>query len=164
MQPTVLLDFLLELARRPAGIAERQDGIVRAGAARNRLQDVERGGEADALVDRQRRILDEEVGRMQHEAAPGFHRPTLEHFDVLGLGRQLDTLVRRDHFQLHQQIGKFDVPRRLIDDDAHGAFVRVRADINHRPRETLVAHRRHRDQHLAVEIAARGQLLGGFAR
>ena len=45
---------------------------------------------------------------------------------------------------------------RLIDHDAHRAFGGVRADIDQAARETLVAHRRHRDQHLAVEIAALG--------
>ena len=81
--------------------------------------------------------------------------PPLSTFTVSGLRRQLDPLGRRDHVELHQQIGKLDVGRRLVDDDAHGAFGRMRADIDHAARETLVAHRRHRDQHLAVEIAAR---------
>ena len=72
--------------------------------------------------------------------------------------RQFDALGRRDDFELHQQIGKFDVAGRLVDDDAHGAFGRMRADVNHRARKALVAHRRHRDQHLAVEIAARRRL------
>src|SRR5690349_21323300 len=74
MQPAVLLHLVLELARRPAGIAEREDGAGRSGAARDRLEDVERRGEADAFVDRQRRVLDEEVGAVQHEAALGLDR------------------------------------------------------------------------------------------
>src|SRR5262245_58949886 len=69
MQPAVMLDLVLELARRPAGIAEREDRALRSVAAGDRLEDVERGGEADAFVDRQRRVLDVEVARMQHEAA-----------------------------------------------------------------------------------------------
>ena len=149
----------LELPGRPAGITKCEDGAGRPVAARDRLENIERGGKADALIDRQRRILDEEIGRMQNEAASGFHRPALEHFDVFGTRRQLDALGRRDHFELHQQIGKFDVCRRMIDDDAHGTFGRMRADIDHRARETLVVHRRHRDQHLPVEIAAAGRCL-----
>src|ERR1019366_1070274 len=82
MQPAVRLDFVFQLPGRPAGIAEREDGALRPVAARDRLEDVERGGEADAFVDRQRRVLDEEIGRVQYEAAPGFHRPALEHLDV----------------------------------------------------------------------------------
>jgi hypothetical protein len=93
---------------------------------------------------------------MQHEAAPGFDRPAFEHPDVFRPHRQFDPLGLRDDVELHQQIGKFDVRRRLVDDDAHGAFGRVRANVNDRAGEALVAHRRHRDQHLAVEIAARG--------
>src|ERR1700687_42154 len=52
----------------------------------------------------------------------------------------------------------------MIDDDAHGALARVRADIDHRAGEALVVHRRHRDQHLAVEIATRRLLASRFAR
>src|SRR3954447_13376118 len=82
MQPAVLLYLVLELARRPARIAERQDCARRAVAARDRLEDVQRRGEADAFVDRQRRVLDEEVGAVQHEAALGLHRPALQHSDA----------------------------------------------------------------------------------
>ena len=45
---------------------------------------------------------------------------------------------------------------RLVDHDAHGAVGRMGADIDHRAREALVAHCRHRDQELSVEIAAPG--------
>src|SRR6185295_10510745 len=87
MQPAVLVDFLLELAGRPAGIAERQERAARPLAARDRLEDVERRRETDALVDRQRGVLDVEVGRMQDEAALGVDRSALEH---LHARRQLD--------------------------------------------------------------------------
>src|SRR3954465_2370354 len=50
MQPAIALDFGLELARRPAGIAEREDGVLGAGAVSDRAQDVDRRGEADAVV------------------------------------------------------------------------------------------------------------------
>src|ERR1700685_85684 len=42
----------------------------------------------------------------------------------------------------------------MIDDDAHGAFGGMRADIDQRAREALIQHRRHGDQHLAVQITA----------
>src|SRR6185437_7421555 len=96
MQPAVLLDLLLELTRRPAGIAKREDRVVRPGAAGNRLEDVERRGQADAVVDRQRRVLDEEIGRMQHEAASGLDRAALEYAHVRRRRGQLDALGRRD--------------------------------------------------------------------
>src|SRR5262249_2348814 len=87
MQPAVMLDLVLELAGRPAGIAEREDRALRPVAASDRLENVERRGEADALVDRQRPVLDEEVARVQHEAALGIDRTALEHFDAAGAGR-----------------------------------------------------------------------------
>ena len=62
MQPAVALDLVFELARRPAGITEREDRARRTIAARNRLENVERGGQANSVVDRQRRILDEKIG------------------------------------------------------------------------------------------------------
>jgi hypothetical protein len=52
------------------------------------------------------------------------------------------------------QIGKLDVGGGLIDHDAHRALGRVRAHIDQAAVETLVAHRRHGDQHLAIEIAS----------
>src|SRR5258707_14402427 len=61
MQPAVMLDLVLELARRPPGIAERQDRALRAVAAGNRLENVEGCGEADPFVDWQGGILDEEI-------------------------------------------------------------------------------------------------------
>src|SRR5512144_837153 len=42
MQPAIVLDLALELARRPAGIAERQDRVLRSGALGDRLEDVHR--------------------------------------------------------------------------------------------------------------------------
>src|SRR5688500_3194905 len=64
VQPAVVLQFALELARRPAGVAEREDRACGSAAARNCFEDIKRGGEADALVNRQGGILDEEIGAM----------------------------------------------------------------------------------------------------
>src|SRR4051812_37903497 len=50
MQPAVLLHFGLELARRPARIAEREDRACWPVTARDRLEYVEGGGEADAFI------------------------------------------------------------------------------------------------------------------
>ncbi len=153
-----MLDLVLELAGRPAGIAERQDRALGAVAARDRLEDVERRGQADALVDRQSRILDEEVARMQHETALGIDGASLEHLHASGARRKLDQVGGRHDLELHQKIRETDMRRRLIDDDAHRAFGRMGADVDHAASKTLVAHRRHRDQHLTVEIAALDRL------
>src|SRR6187397_3360726 len=71
IEPAVLGDLVLELSRRPARIAEREHRAARALPLRDRLQDIECRGETNAVVDRQRRVLDEEIGRMQHETAAG---------------------------------------------------------------------------------------------
>ena len=43
---------------------------------------------------------------MQHEAALGIDRPTLEHLHIAGARRQLDHIRRRNDLELHQEIGK----------------------------------------------------------
>src|SRR5258708_2902601 len=48
MQPAIVLQLAFELARRPAGIAERQDRARRTGAAGDRFENIECSGEADA--------------------------------------------------------------------------------------------------------------------
>ena len=79
LQPAVVLDLGLELAGRPARVAERQHGPVGTLALGDGAQDVDRRGQRDAVVDRQRRIVDEVIGRMEHEAAPGLDRAALDH-------------------------------------------------------------------------------------
>src|SRR5213592_2265275 len=48
--------------------------------------------------------------------------------------------------------------RRLIDDDAHGPFGGMGAHIDYAAGEPVIAHGRHRDQHLSIEVAALGTL------
>src|SRR5262249_28524970 len=139
MQPAVFLYFALELPWRPAGIAERQHRALRALAARDRLEDVERRGEANALVDRQGRVLDEKIRGVQHESASGLDRAALEHLDDAGAWRKLNEFGGRDHLKLDEKFGESDVRRRLIDDNAHGALGRVRANVDQRTSKTLVA-------------------------
>ena len=77
-QPGVLAQFLLELARRPSGVAERDQDLIGPVALADRLQDVARSRQADARVDRQRRLP--VAGRpMQHETAIDLHRPAEVH-------------------------------------------------------------------------------------
>ena len=131
MQPAVLLDLVFELTRRPAGIAERKDALAgplpRAIALRMSSVAVRQMPSSIGSVE----FSMKKSARVQHEAAPGLHRAALEHLDVAGARRQLDALGRRDDFELHQQVGKVDVAGRLVDDDAHGAFGGMRADIDH---------------------------------
>src|SRR5262249_13787654 len=96
VQPAILVDLGLELARCPARIAECKHCALWTIAARDRLEDIEGGGEADALVDWQRGVLDEEIARVQHEAAAGLDWAALEYFHAAGAGRKLDQLGGAD--------------------------------------------------------------------
>ena len=131
MQPAIGLDLGLELARRPAGIAERKDALARPGALGDGLQDVERRGQADAVVDRQRRVVDKEIARMQDEAAARLTGPPFSTFIDSTSAGQLDALGFGDDVELHEEIRKIDGAGGLVDDDAHGAFRGMGADIDH---------------------------------
>src|SRR6266536_5661470 len=50
VQPTIVLDLVFQLTRRPAGIAQRQDRVLRPRALGDRLEDVDGGRQADAVV------------------------------------------------------------------------------------------------------------------
>src|SRR5262249_5476961 len=134
--------------------AERQQGTPGAVALGDRLENVKRGGETDAVIDRQRGTIDEVVVRVQDKPAAGFHRPALEHLDGAGAYRQLDDIAVGEYIELHQQVRKLDVAGRLVDDDAHGSFRRMCANIDQRTGKPLVLHGWHRNQHLAVKISA----------
>src|SRR5438552_8399016 len=64
MQPAIALDFVLQLPRRPAGITECQDGVLRPRTLGNRLEDIDGRGQANPVVDPKRRILDVEIAGM----------------------------------------------------------------------------------------------------
>ncbi|MGY3424827.1 hypothetical protein ACVWZW_005302 [Bradyrhizobium sp. F1.13.4] len=69
-----------------------------------------------------------------------------------------------DDAELLQQLREIDAAGRVVDDDAHRTFGGVGAEINHRTLEALVAHYRHGDQQLAVQVARRtGQRGAGLA-
>ncbi len=166
VQPAIVLDLVLELARRPAGIAQRQDRVLRSGALGDRLEDVHRRGQADAVVDIQRRVLDEEIARMQHEAAAGIDRAALLHLHGLGVFRQLDLVGLLDDVELYQQAGKIDAAGRAVDDDAHRPFRGMRAHVDDGALEARIAHHRHGDQQLAVQVTVARRIIakaGGFA-
>src|ERR1700735_829333 len=153
MQPAIVLDFAFELACGPAGIAQRQDRMLRPRALGDRLENIDRGGQANLVVDPQCRILNEKIARMQYEATTGLDRAALEHLQGLGVLRQLDLVGLLDDVELDQQAGKIDAARRTVNDDSHGAFRRMRAEINHGTFEARVTHDGHGDQQLAIEIA-----------
>ena len=103
---------------------------------------------------------------MQHEAAAGIDRAALQHLHALGVFRQLDLVGLLDDVELHQQAGKIDAAGRTVDDDAHRPFRRMRAHVDDGALEARIAHDRHGNQQLAVQIAVTGRIVanaGGFA-
>ena len=155
-QPAVLGDLVLELAGAPSRIAQRHQRLARPAARRDRAQDVDGRGQADVVRHRQRGF-DRVVVGMQDEAAAAVDRPAIAHDEIAGRRRQPDRLLLVHDAELHQKIGKQHLLR-LVDDQAHRAFVAVGADIDHGARETVVLHAGHGDEELVVEKAA----LGGF--
>lgn len=51
VQPAIALNFVLELAGGPAGITQRQNRALRSGSFRDRPEDIDSRGEANAAVD-----------------------------------------------------------------------------------------------------------------
>ncbi len=90
---------------------------------------------------------------MQHEAAAGLHRASLEDLQRLGSFGQLDLVGLLDDVELHQQPRKIDAAGRAINDNAHRALGGVGAEVNHRTLKARIAHHRHGNQQLAIEIA-----------
>jgi len=79
--------------------------------------------------------------------------------DLADVVRALDADgLRIQTLELHQEVAKTDVCRRVIYDDAHRAFGGMRTHIDDAAGEPFVTHRRHCNQHLTVEIAALGAL------
>ncbi len=83
---------------------------------------------------------------MQDEAAPGLDGTAEMDADVLGDRTDLDV-------ELAQQVREGDRIDQLVDDQPHRAVRAVRTEIDHRPDEARIGHLRHRDEHLALEIA-----------
>ena len=78
MDPAVELELVLHLARAPAGIAEREQRVLRPAPLGDGAQDVERRGQRYVLGHRKGRVAALVVAAMQHEARarfrPGRHR------------------------------------------------------------------------------------------
>lgn len=160
MQPAIRLDFGFQLGRRPSGIAERQKDRLRAAAVGNGAQNVQRRRQANVVVDHQGGFVQNKVGRMKYESPPGFNRAAVMDSDLLNI-RSIGVALILDYPELGQEIGKGDVGRGLVDDDAHGAFFGMGAHIDHRPGEAVVLHARHGDEKMAIKIEAVSAALHG---
>src|SRR5208282_4279036 len=133
--------FGVELAGAPAGIAQRQEALLRSAALADGAQNLERGGECDITAHHQRAVLDV-IGGMQHEAAPGLDRAA--EMDLLAAFRAgaLDA-------ELPHQRRPGDLVQKLVNHQPHRAVGVVRAQEDHRAREARILHLRHGDQEMA---------------
>ena len=80
-----------------------------------------------------------EIVRMQHEAALGLDRAALEHLHAARARGQLDQVGRRDHVELHQQVGEADVRGRLVDDDEACRTLGADVAINYKTEDFVAA-------------------------
>ena len=87
----------------PAGIAEREERLPGAVAARHVLEDVDRRRHREVADDVLARLLDRIVVGVEHEAAPVLDRPA----EVHARPREVD---RRRNFQLGQKVGEARAP------------------------------------------------------
>ena len=153
-QPGITLDFLLQLAGRPASIAKRQQAQARAAAARNRAQNIHTGRQREASAE-PKATFRRPIIRMQHKAAASFHRPAGDQPD-LALG------WHRVKAELLQQFVKGQAFDRTIHHQPHRALGGVIAEAHHALRKARVLHARHRNQQMPGQIFA-SPAGGGFA-
>ena len=133
------------MAGSPAGIAQGQQAPLRAAAAGDVAQDIEAGGEPDAIADHHGAVV-AIVGRMEHETATGLDRSAEMDADIATSFRPVDA-------ELGQQIGEGQRPHQAIHHQSHGAVGAMGADENHAAGKARISHGRHRDQQLAQQIA-----------
>ena len=114
LQPAIGLDLGIELARTPSGIAKGQEALPRTGTASDVAQDVDRRGERDAAIYRQRSFA-VIVGCVQHEAPPGFDRPAEMHANFVSAEGGLDA-------KLLQQIRESDRMDQPVHHQPHRPF------------------------------------------
>src|SRR3546814_10713708 len=96
----VRLHLAVELARPPAGVAERQQVVARPLADGDRPQDVDGGGQRHAVVHPQRAVA-HEVGAVQHEPPAALDRPA-------EMDPKLAEILAAGYPELLQQVGKGD--------------------------------------------------------
>ncbi|QTK79375.1 hypothetical protein AT6N2_C1668 [Agrobacterium tumefaciens] len=151
VQPAIVGDLVFQLARPPAGIAQHHGCPLRAAAVGNGADNIERCRQGNIIADGNTGFAQVVIG-MQHEAAPGLDRPATLDRKFARAVRQHDGIVAVHKFQMQKDIGKGDLLR-PVDDEAHGARIRMSADVDHRAGKIAVIQSGHRDEELTIEKA-----------
>lgn len=156
-EPGIRREFLLQLPRTPAGIAQRDQRLLRAVIVGDRLEYVARGGEADLGGHVQRRLpVPAFLAPVQDETAIGLHRAAGQH-------RLVVVVHEAGNLQVLEDIVEAQLER-PVHDDAHRAVLVVLAQIGDAVREDGILHPRHRDQEMVAQPHVHGRIVGPGAQ
>ena len=111
----------------------------------NGIQNISGGAEANLGIHFEGAIA-LVIGRMQHKAARGFHWAAAMNMNFLAPRFGLNAQLAKNFWQFH-------VFERLVDDETHGAFGRMRANVDHAALEARIGHCGHGSQELADHIS-----------
>ena len=93
------------------------------------------------------------IARMQNKAPAAVNRPAVPDDEVTRLAGEADRFLLVHDAELHQKVREQHLLR-LIDDQAHRAFVAMGADVDYRASEAVILHARHGDEELVVQKSA----------
>jgi hypothetical protein len=145
---------VFDLTGCPAGITKGNQEIVRLSTVGDCLQDVARTGEAQLLVDYQRRLPVSDRP-MQDKAAVGLYRPTQENRQA-GKARSLQGDINSFQKRAETHV------QRPIDDHAERAAIVVFGDVDQGPGKIRIYHCRHGNEKMVSKIdALHGPILIG---
>src|SRR5690606_31664261 len=82
-------------------------------------------------------------------------RPAIADLKIPRLRRQPDRLLLIQDTELDQKIREIEFLQ-LVDDDAHGTFFAMCAQVDDRASEAFILHARHGDEELVIQEAAFG--------
>ena len=105
-QPAVGENLALELARAPAGIAERQHRAGGTGPQGDGAQDIDGCGHAHVFGDLDRRIVGAVIAGVKHEASSGLDRTAAQHPHLFGAGGQSDRFRPRERCRVAPAAGR----------------------------------------------------------
>ena len=157
-QPAVAVEFVLQLAGCPAGIAETEIGGRRAVAARHIGDDIGLGGERD-LRREVNRGVESVIRCVEHESTRILDGPAAIDDRQVGLGVDGIFAAHLENiFDTHaaRDIGEVNAGQGLVDDKPHGAFLALIGDIDNGAFEERAIKFACSDQKVVAEVGDDG--------